>query len=123
MERRLEENFFQVLEIYSLGEFHRKGILDTLPLWTQRIYKGLNVIYSHKPKCDSHLHPDHFTLFSPMQRGCREASIIFTPTLYPFYTAKSVLCVTKNSSPREFSERRSFLQIVLDPLTGSVTAI
>lgn len=80
------------------------------PLWTHRNRKGLNVIYSHKPRCDSHLHPGHFTLFLECKGVVKMASIIFTPTLWPFYTAKRALCVNENSSPREFN-REEILSI------------
>lgn len=80
------------------------------PLRTHRICEGLSVIYSHKPRCDSHLHPGHFTLFSQCKGVVKTASIIFTPTLWPFYTAKRALCVNEYSSPRGFN-REEILSI------------
>lgn len=80
------------------------------PLWTHRICEGFDVIYSHKPRCDSHLHPGHFTLFSQHKGVVKTASIIFTPALWPFYTGKGALCVNENSSPREFN-REEILSI------------
>lgn len=79
-------------------------------LWTHRNCKGLYVIYSHKPRCDSHLHPGHFTLFSQCKGVLKMASIIFTPTLWPFYAAKRALCVNENSCPRELN-REEILSI------------
>jgi len=80
------------------------------PLWTHRNCKGLDVICSHKPRWDSYLHPGHFTLFLQCKGVVKMASIIFTPTLWPFHTAKRALCVNENSSPREFN-REEILSI------------